>query len=669
MKKLFNVGIFKLIILLIASSVLSIAVNAQQTCNAYVGGSCTEISAMYVKLDSTSRIAGVLGNAAAENAMLKFARDNGINYLIMYDLQGLEANSTRATQLAALISRAKTQYGVQQVGAALAEARFADNIVAYNNNHAANERIDVLNVELEFWRSTTNRAAEFEQTINVLNYFKNVGTVNNLITEIYIGWITPIEGARLGDAVDRVLVHYYRQNDIDIVNYGVERLQYLAGASRRVKVIPIFSNEGPITTDDAETYFMGNWLATNSNDKPFKSWLAGYNGLTGNWKNNIEVMGASWFLYNHFPGIYARNSNHITSNPVNQTACTGQARTFSVTSSATNKFYCWLKNGKCLVDGGNIFGARTASLTISNITAQDFANYAVRVISYDSGNPTSFTSTAAGLTERTGCSGSSTNLALNKVVTASSFVAAGYEPANAVDGNSNSTRWASAYSGTQWIQVDLGASYNIERVRLTWEAAYATEYQILVSSDGRNWTTARFITGNNNLVNDNAGLNTTARYVRINGIAKALPAWGFSLFEFEVYGQPAAVINKAMNMPVTASSFIAAGYEPTNAVDGNTTTSRWASAYSGSQWIQVDLGTVTDVSRVRLTWEAAYATAYQIQISSNGNSWTTLRSVTGNTALINNQTGLNGTGRYLRINGTAKALPAWGFSLFELEVY
>ena len=534
MKNLFAHQLLKVFCLLFPLLVTATAANAQQTCNAFVGNVCTEINAMYVKLDSTTRINGVLGNTTAENAMLKFARDNGINYLIMYDLQGLIANSTRATQLASLISRAKTQYGVQQVGAALAESQFADNIVAYNNSHAANERIDVLNVEKEFWRSTTNRAAEFDATINVLNYFKNVGTANNLTTEIYIGWITANEGARLGDAVDRVLVHYYRQNDTELVDYGVERLQYLAGASRKVKVIPIFSNEGPDTTDDAETYFMGNWLATNPNDKAFKSWIAGYNALTGSWKNNIEVIGSNWFLYNHFPAIYAAKPNHITSNPSNQTACTGQTKTFTVASSATNKTYCWLKNGKCLANGGNISGARTATLTIANIAAQDFANYAARVISYDTANPTSFTSTAASLTSATSCSGT-TNRALGKPVTASSFIAAGYEPAKVVDGNTTTTRWASAYSGSQWIQVDLGAVVAVSRVKLTWDPAYATDYQILTSNNGSSWTTLRSYTGNTSLVNDNTGLNTSARYVRINGTGKALPQWGFSLYEFEIY--------------------------------------------------------------------------------------------------------------------------------------
>lgn len=531
MNRLMRYSFTKMLCLIISAFLLSQTAQAQTTCNAFVGGYCTSLNAMYVKLTPSATIAGVLGDTNAENTLLNFARNNGINYFIFYDLQGLVATSTQATQLASLIERAKTQYGVQQVGAALGDAPYADNIVAYNNSHSFNQRIDVLNLEKEFWNEGANRATAFNQTLSILSHFRNTAAANSLTTEIYIGWPTAAEGAQLGDAVDRVLVHYYRQNDTDIVNYGVERLQYLAGASKRVNVVPIFSNEGPATTGDTTAYFMGLWLDTNPNEKAFKSWMVGYNNLTGSWKSNINVLGSNWFLYNHFPAIYANKPNHITTQPVSQSACVGQTKTFTVGSSASNKFYCWLKNGKCLVDGGNISGARTATLTISNISNQDFANYAARVISYDTSNPTSFTSATATLSN-TSCA---TNLALNKTVTASSFIAAGYEPNKVVDGNTTSTRWASAYSGNQWIQVDLGSTKAINRIKLTWEAAYATAYQIQTSTNGTTWTTLRSITGNTALVNDNTNLNTSTRYVRIYGTGKALPAWGFSLFEFEIY--------------------------------------------------------------------------------------------------------------------------------------
>ena len=104
-----------------------------------------------------------------------------------------------------------------------------------------------------------------------------------------------------------------------------------------------------------------------------------------------------------------------------------------------------------------------------------------------------------------------------------------------------------------------------------------------------------------------------------------------------------------------------------NAVDGSYAT-RWSSLFADPQWITVDLGANYSVNRVKLTWEAAYASAYQIQLSSDNTNWTTLKSITGNTTTTNDQTGLSGTGRYVRIYGTSRAT-TYGYSLYEIEVY
>ena len=524
---LFNVKILLCILILSGSA-------AAQTPSAYAGGNCTNINGMYVAVGNGTT--GILGNTAKENALLNFARNNGVNYLIMYNLEGMDVTSTRASQLASLISRARADYGIHQIGAALGAAESADMVVAYNNAHTANERIDVLNLEYEFWNQA-NRATAFNNAISILNYFNTLGATHNLESEIYIGWITEAEGIALGNTADRVLVHFYRQTDVGIIDYGIERLQYLAGASRKVRIAPIFSNEGPANTGDPTSYFMGPWLETHPNDQAYKTWINGYNALSATWKNNLEVMGPTWFLYNHFADINVGKPNHITANPVNQQACTGASVTLSVASSAATKSYCWMKDGVCLGDNAYVAGSKTATLTLNNVRAQDYGNYAARVISYDAGNPTSFTSSVATVSPAPNCGGTGTpNLALNKTVSASSFIAAGYEPYRIVDGNTTSSRWASAYSGNQWIRVDLGANYNINRVKLTWEAAYATAYQIQISTNGNNWTTLRSVTGNNALINDQTGLTGTGRYVRIYGTQKALPQWGFSLFELEVYG-------------------------------------------------------------------------------------------------------------------------------------
>ncbi|WP_242427166.1 MULTISPECIES: discoidin domain-containing protein [unclassified Streptomyces] len=102
-------------------------------------------------------------------------------------------------------------------------------------------------------------------------------------------------------------------------------------------------------------------------------------------------------------------------------------------------------------------------------------------------------------------------------------------------------------------------------------------------------------------------------------------------------------------------------------MDGQTGT-RWASAEGvDPQWLRVDLGAPVALSRVRLDWEAAYATAYRIQGSTDGTTWTDLASVTAGDGGTDEVT-VNGTARYVRVYGTRRAT-AYGYSLWEFKVY
>jgi F5/8 type C domain/Beta-1,3-glucanase len=117
---------------------------------------------------------------------------------------------------------------------------------------------------------------------------------------------------------------------------------------------------------------------------------------------------------------------------------------------------------------------------------------------------------------------------------------------------------------------------------------------------------------------------------------------------------------------VTASSTENAGTAAANAVDGNAGT-RWSSQFSDPQWLQVDLGASSTVDQVTLVWEAAYARAFTIQLSADASNWTTVFSTgagTGGTQTL----AVSGTGRYVRMNGTARGTP-WGYSLWEFQVF
>jgi hypothetical protein len=131
------------------------------------------------------------------------------------------------------------------------------------------------------------------------------------------------------------------------------------------------------------------------------------------------------------------------------------------------------------------------------------------------------------------------NLALFMPVTVTSIEGPGYEGSKAVDGNPV-TRWSSLFSDPQSITVDLGARTHIDSLLLRWEAAYASEYYITVSDDNAIYSVVK---------HEQAGhggaeivpLNVDARYVRMLGMRRGT-AYGYSLYEFEVYGSPATAV-------------------------------------------------------------------------------------------------------------------------------
>jgi glucose/arabinose dehydrogenase/type 1 glutamine amidotransferase len=363
------------------------------------------------------------------------------------------------------------------------------------------------------------------------------------------------------------------------------------------------------------------------------------------------------------------NGDWISFSPYNLTGATGF--TARVSAAAGGGGTVTLRSGSAM---GTVVGSATVAPTGSldtyvnvtgTVTPPSGSAPLFLVFTGGAGatlfNVDSFTITSGGQPP------TGTNLALNKPATASSVESAAYPASAAVDA-STTTRWSSLFTDPQWIQVDLGQSYSIDRVRLVWEAAYGSAYQIQTSPNGTTWTTVRSVTGGNGGEDDNTGLNATGRYVRINGTARGT-AWGYSLFNFEVFGggQPPTATNVALNKPATASSVESAAFPASAAVDASATT-RWSSLFTDPQWIQVDLGQSYSISRVRLVWEAAYGSAYQIQTSPNGTTWTTVRSVTGGNGGEDDNTALNATGRYVRINGTARGTP-YGYSLFTFEVY
>jgi CxxC motif-containing protein (DUF1111 family)/predicted lipoprotein with Yx(FWY)xxD motif len=118
----------------------------------------------------------------------------------------------------------------------------------------------------------------------------------------------------------------------------------------------------------------------------------------------------------------------------------------------------------------------------------------------------------------------------------------------AVDG-SLSSRWESQHGlDPSWLKLDLGANYTLSEVIIKWEAANAASYRIDGSLDGNNWTNS-IATFSGGTWNPGAGVRRTDtlalsgsyRYVRMYGISRPVGNYyGYSIWEMEVYGIPAA---------------------------------------------------------------------------------------------------------------------------------
>ena len=130
---------------------------------------------------------------------------------------------------------------------------------------------------------------------------------------------------------------------------------------------------------------------------------------------------------------------------------------------------------------------------------------------------------------------------------------------------------------------------------------------------------------------------------------------------------PRSYADLALNKQATASSVEGPGRDASMAFDGNPAT-RWASQEGvDPQWIAIDLGKVSNIRKITLKWETAYAKAYAVQVSNDGSDWSTVYSTDSGMGGTTSLTGLV-SGRYVRMYGTQRGTP-YGYSLWDFEIY
>jgi len=265
----------------------------------------------------------ILGNQSREDSLLRFAENNGFNYLTLYEVHLVHnANSlinlSSAQTFANFISKAKTQFGIIQIGVAAENYWFFSNVIAlYNQQHTAlTEKVDIYNFEFEFWIPTSVESDAYYCTTylqpNSLNcdtagafqfYKKNLHQIDSLanangqMSEAYFGFFNAGQGNQIVQTgVDRVLLSIYLPTSNYSAsyqyNYVKPRLQNLASSQTEIKVLPIYS---------AEPSFMQSWVVSNSFFEPFTTLNNSLQAETEGWKNYINLEGIQWFAYSFLP--------------------------------------------------------------------------------------------------------------------------------------------------------------------------------------------------------------------------------------------------------------------------------------------------------------------------------------------------------------------------------
>jgi hypothetical protein len=133
----------------------------------------------------------------------------------------------------------------------------------------------------------------------------------------------------------------------------------------------------------------------------------------------------------------------------------------------------------------------------------------------------------------------STLLSQNRPSVASSRETDNFRSSRVNDGSAT-TRWASQLPGrdNEWLRINLEAKYTIDKVEIRWESAYARAYRLEVSPDGELWTPVYTNSSSSGGV-ETITLSpapTGVQYIRVFCTQRAT-SWGYSIWEFKVYGR------------------------------------------------------------------------------------------------------------------------------------
>ena len=237
------------------------------------------------------------------------------------------------------------------------------------------------------------------------------------------------------------------------------------------------------------------------------------------------------------------------------------------------------------------------------------------------------------------------------------------------------------YEDPQTWSMDLGRSYEIDKVVLYWENAAAKKYKIYVSENKTDWM---------EVASEEAGEKgrfkydfapTNARYVKIELEERTMEIYGYCMYEWQIFTVGSVEEKEMPNLAENATA-VASSDDGENsaekAIDGDEGT-MWRTEYiqdptvtdeeKANENITLSWNSPQTFDTVKVKWGGGYMKGYKLQTSDDGETWTDMYEVTSGIASEYRNIRLKEavTTSHLRLQGIT--FGAYSFEIYEIQVY
>lgn len=237
------------------------------------------------------------------------------------------------------------------------------------------------------------------------------------------------------------------------------------------------------------------------------------------------------------------------------------------------------------------------------------------------------------------------------------------------------------YEDPQTWSIDLGKSYEIDKIVLYWENAAAKKYKIYVSENKTDWM---------EVASEEAGEKgrfkydfapTNARYVKIELEERTMEIYGYCMYEWQIFTVGSVEEKEMPNLAENATA-VASSDDGENsaekAIDGDKGT-MWRTEYiqdptvtdeeKADENITLSWNSPQTFDTVKVKWGGGYMKGYKLQTSDDGETWTDMYEVTSGIASEYRNIRLKEavTTSHLRLQGIT--FGAYCFEIYEIQVY